>query len=131
MRIDEFREYCLSFPKTSEGTPFNGFFHNARSILVMYVLDKMFCFFDIDKFDACTIKCDPDRIDSLKDAYGAVSEPFNLSPRHWISIRFNGDVPDKLLKQLVKESYHLVVKGMSKKDRQDINTSFNAGTAGY
>ncbi len=115
MNIETFREYCLSFPETHEGTPFDGFFHNARSILVMYVKDKMFCFFDMDKFDACTIKCDPDKIAELKEKYNAVSKPFNLSPKYWISVRFNDDVPDKMLKKLVRESYDLVVEGLPKK----------------
>lgn len=122
MHIEEFREYCLSFPETHEGTPFDGFFHNARSILVMYVADKMFCFFDIDKFDACTIKSDPDKVAELKEKYNAISEPFNLSPKYWISVRFNDDVPDKMLKELVRESYSLVVEGLSKKEQQEIQS---------
>ena len=122
MHIEEFREYCLSFPQTHEGTPFDGFFHNARSILVMYVMDKMFCFFDIEKFDVCTIKCEPDKIAELKEKYNAISEPFNLSPKYWISIRFNDDVPDKMLKELVRKSYNLVVEGLSQKERQQIES---------
>lgn len=122
MNIEEFREYCLSLPKTHEGTPFDGFFRNARSILVMYVADKMFCFFDMDKFDACTIKCDSNKIVELKEKYKAVSEPFNLSPKYWISIRFNDDMTDKLLKELVRESYNLIVSGLPKKEQQRIKS---------
>lgn len=66
MNVEEFREFCLSFKGAREGMPFEGFFHNSRSILVMYVKEKMFCFFDLDKFDSCTIKCDSEKIDSLK-----------------------------------------------------------------
>lgn len=120
MNIEEFREYCLTFPKSYEGTPFDGFFKNARSILVMYVAGKMFCFFDMDKFDACTIKCDPDKIAQLEERYKAVTKPFNLSPKYWISIHFNLDMPDRILKELVRESYNLVVKGLSQKEQQKI-----------
>lgn len=120
MQIEEFREYCLSFPGTHEGTPFDGFFHNARSILVIYVVKKMFCFFEIEKFDACNIKCDPDKILELKDKYNAVSEPYNLSPKHWVSIKFNDDLSDKLMKNLVAESYKLVVAGLTKEEKQNI-----------
>lgn len=122
MHIEEFREYCLSFPQTHEGSSFDGFFHNARSILVMYVMDKMFCFFDVDKFDACTIKCEPNQIDELKENYKAVSEPFNLSPKYWISVGFNQDVTDKMLKQLVKQSYDLVVEGLPKKEQEELSS---------
>lgn len=123
MNAEEFREYCLSLPKTHERMPFEGFFHNSRSILVMYVMEKMFCFFDIDKFDACTIKCDPDKISELKEKYKAISKPFNLSQKYWISVRFDDDVPDKLLKELVRESYNLVVDGLPKKEQQEIESA--------
>ncbi len=119
MHIEEFREYCLSFPETHEGTPFDGFFQNAHSILVMYVKDKMFCFFDMDKFDACTIKCDPNKIEELKEKYKAVSKPFNLSPKYWINVSFNSDMPDGKLKELVRKSYNLVIEGMPKKVRKE------------
>lgn len=82
----------------------------------------MFCFFDMDKFDACTIKCNQQKIAELKEKYKAVSEPFNLSPKYWISVRFNDDVPDKMLKELVKESYDIIVDGMSKKEQEHIAT---------
>ena len=94
--------------------PFVGFFRNADSILVFYVGKKMFCFFDIDKFDSCTIKCSPEKIDELKEMYNAIGNPFNLSPKYWISVRFNDDVPDKLLKEMVRNSYNLVADGQKK-----------------
>ena len=120
MNIEDFRKYCLSFDGTHEGLPFEGFFHNAHSLLVFYVKEKMFCFFDVDKFDACTIKCDPDGIAELKARYKGVGEPYNLSPKYWISVEFNSDVPDKVLKELVRKSYDLVVEGLPKKEREEV-----------
>lgn len=120
MNIEEFRDYCLSFKGAHEGMPFQGFFHNSRSILVMYVKEKMFCFFDLNKFDSCTIKCATDKIESLKDEYNAIEKPFNLSPKYWISAGFDDDVSDKMLKALVADSYQLVVQGLSKKDQEEL-----------
>ncbi|WP_316751684.1 MmcQ/YjbR family DNA-binding protein [Pedobacter gandavensis] len=114
MDIEEFRAYCLSFPHTHEGMPFQGFFKNSRSILVFYVGKKMFSFFDIDKFDYCTLKCDPEVIETLREHNG-IQKPFNLSWKHWISVALNGDVSDEMVKDLVKKSYALVSAGLSKK----------------
>ena len=50
MDIETFRAFCLSFPDTHDGMPFQGFFKNSRAILVIYVGKKMFCFFDIGVF---------------------------------------------------------------------------------
>ena len=107
MNVEEFREFCLSLPGSSEKMPFQAF-RAAQSILAFYVKDKIFCFFDIDRFNACTVKCDPDRIDELKARYMAVGAPYNMSPKHWISIRFNDDMTDDEIKQWVKKSYNIV-----------------------
>ena len=114
MDIEEFRMYCLSMPNSYEGMPFNGFFRNSRSILVFYIDKKMFCMVDMDKFESCTIKCNTDTIDNLKEQYHAVDKPFNLSSKYWISIRFYEDVPDRLLKKMIRESYDLVSEGLKR-----------------
>jgi len=67
----------------------------------------MFCLFDLDKFDRCTIKCDPKIIDELREHDG-IDKPFNLSPKHWISVDLNGTVNWLLVKDLVAKSYQLV-----------------------
>lgn len=87
--------------------PFSALFGHglfgAQSMLAFYVGGRIFCFFDIDRFDACTVQCDLDRIDELKARYMAVGTPYNMSPKHWISIRFNDDMPDDEIKQWVKK----------------------------
>ena len=109
MNIEEFREFCLSLPGSSEKMPFQAF-RAAQSILAFYVNSKIFCFFDIDTFDACTIKCKPDMVDELKARYMAVSTPYNMSRKYWISIRFNDDMPDNEIKYWTKKSYELLLK---------------------
>ena len=74
----------------------------------------MFCFFDIDQFDYCTIKCDPEAIETLREQKG-IQKPFNLSWKHWISVALNGEVSDEMLKDLVEKSYTLVSVSLSKK----------------
>ncbi len=78
----------------------------------------MFCFFDIDRFDSCTIKCSVNQIEELKDRYSAVGNPFNLSPKHWISIQLNADMPAELVMELVKSSYLLVAEGLARKTKE-------------
>lgn len=46
----------------------------------------------------------------LEDAYKAVGKPYNFSPGHWISIRFDSDMLDDIIESLVKKSYNLVSK---------------------
>jgi predicted DNA-binding protein (MmcQ/YjbR family) len=110
MDIETFRTFCLSLPSAEERMPFQGFFRNSRSILVFYIDGKIFCLFDIEKFDNCTIKCNANNIEELKQNYLAVDAPFNFSPKHWISVGFNQDLSDKQIFELVEESYTIVKK---------------------
>lgn len=96
MNIEDFRKYCLSLPYTEERMPFEKFFRGKHSFLAFYVQGKMFCYFDIDRFDQCTIKCPPKAIEDLETNYQSVMRPYNLSPRNWIFVCFNRDVPGKL-----------------------------------
>ena len=113
MDIEQFRDYCLSFPDAYEDTPFDKFTGRGRdphSILVFFVRAKMFCYFDINTFDSCTLKCNPDEIAELQERYHGIGRPYNGNPRYWISVAFNSDVPDPLLKALVRRSYVLVAR---------------------
>lgn len=128
MNIEQLRDYCLALPFTEEKTPFAGFFPSARDLLVFYVGGKIFCYFNMDKFDWCTLKCAPERITELKERYQAVGKPFNMSPKYWISVRFNYDLPDALLLDLVQRSYDLVRASLPKKQRQHLG---QLGAAGH
>ena len=68
----------------------------------------MFCYFEIDKFDRCTIKCNPAEIGELSAEYESVSPPYNGNPKYWISIKFNEDMSDYKIKDLVRQSYEIV-----------------------
>ncbi len=108
MNIEEFRDYCLSLPGVSEGTPFEKFSKGKFTILVFYVEGHMFCYFNIDDFKAVTIKCDPNEMVELKERYQAIGEPYNGDKRYWMSVELNGDVGDDELRALVRKSYQLV-----------------------
>lgn len=107
MNCETFRKFCLSLPGVTEKMPFQAF-PAARSILAFYVGNKIFCYFDIDKFDVCTVKCTPNEIDELKEWYHAVDAPYNMNRKYWISIRFNDDMADKEIKYWVRKSYDII-----------------------
>lgn len=97
----------MSFSDVEERMPFERFFRGKHHFLAFYVQGKMFCYFDIDKFDQCSIKCLPEEIEELAATYDSISRPYNSNPKYWISVKFHGDVPDKELMQLVRLSYEI------------------------
>lgn len=119
MNIEEFRKYCLSFDGVHEKMPFSNVADKySRDVLCFYVLDKWFCFVNIEVFDFCCIKCDPNESGELQGRYIGIKPGWHMNKKYWISAYFNQDVPDKLIKELVKQSYHLVVNSLSKKKKE-------------
>ena len=111
MNIEEFREYCLSFKGVHDRMPFKkATSEYDRDLLVFYVMDKWFCFVNIDAFDFCNIKCNAGQIEDLLDKYEGVQPGYHMNKKHWISVYFDKDVPDKMIKDLVKQSYEIVVE---------------------
>ncbi len=49
--------------------------------------------------------------------------PFS-DKKHWITVYLEGDVPDKLIKELISHSVEEVIKKLSKKNRKNIEPCF-------
>ena len=90
MNIEEFREYCLSFEGVHEKMPFPN------------VPDK----------------CNPDESGELQTEYTGIRPGWHMNKKYWISVYFNQDVPDEKIKELVSNSYDIVVKSLTKKERE-------------
>ncbi|SEH65662.1 Predicted DNA-binding protein, MmcQ/YjbR family [Paenimyroides aquimaris] len=114
--IEDFRNYCLSFKGVTEKFPFD------ESTLVFYVMNKMFCLVDIEAFDYCNLKCDPEEAEELRAQYNGIKPGYHMSKKHWNSVYFNSDISENQIKEMVVKSYDLVVKGLTKKDRALLET---------
>lgn len=114
MNIEEYREYCLSLKATTEKLPFD------EKTLVFYVMNKMFCLTNIDEFKFINLKCDPEKAIQLRDQYPEVTAGYHMNKKHWNSVRTDGPIPDKLLKEWIKDSYNLVIAGLPKKVQKEL-----------
>ena len=114
MNIEDLRNFCISLQGVTEKTPFGRFAARYDSILVFYVLDHMFCFFDIDDFTSVNLRSTPAEIEELRLTRNAVGNPLNRTLKHWIKIDFNKDIPDSLIYSLIKQSYDIVREQYSK-----------------
>ncbi|MBT2561381.1 MmcQ/YjbR family DNA-binding protein [Pedobacter sp. ISL-68] len=121
MDIETFRKYCLSFNGAMEKLPFEkATSQYDKDLLVFYVADKWFCFVNIDKFDFCDLKCDPEESKELQEKYQGIKPGYHMNKKHWISAYFNGDVPDPIIKELVRKSYELIVKSFPLKIQESL-----------
>ncbi len=119
MNIESFRAFCLSLPGVQEKMPFGkATSEYDRNLLVFHVCDKWFCFVNIDCFDFCDIKCPTEQIEELRERYEGVRPGYHMNKKHWISVCFNLDVPDRMIRELVLQSYQEVVASLPKRLRE-------------
>ena len=106
-------DHCLSLPHAMETTPF------GPDILVYKVAGKVFAITSPDAFPAfINLKCDPDRAIELRELHDAITPGYHMNKKHWNSVRLDGAVPSKLIRELIDHSYQLVVKSLSAKEKQ-------------
>lgn len=124
MNIEDFRAYCLSFEGVHDKMPFDkATSAYDRNLLVFYVAEKWFCFVNVDVFDFCNIKCPSEQIEELQDRYEGIKPGYHMNKKHWVSVYFDKDVPEKTIKELVRQSYDRVVASLSKKEREALQAT--------
>ncbi|MFT2007557.1 MmcQ/YjbR family DNA-binding protein [Pontibacter sp. 13R65] len=109
MNIEEFREYCLAKPGTTEAMPF------GEDTLVFKVCGKIFALTNVNTYSSgINLKCDPTLAIELREKYTCVLPGYHMSKKHWNTIVPDGSVPDKLLQQWIDDSYNLIVQKLPK-----------------
>jgi predicted DNA-binding protein (MmcQ/YjbR family) len=63
------------------------------------------------------LKADPDNGAALRAQYADITPGYHMNKRHWITVEGGGTVDEKLVKELVTDSYRLVVSGLPKSER--------------
>ncbi|MBF4470597.1 MmcQ/YjbR family DNA-binding protein [Flavobacterium sp. HJJ] len=122
MNVEDFRKYCLSLNGVTEKMPFGkATSQYDRNLLVFSIGDKWFCLVNIEIFDFCVLKSEPDLIEELRIQYDSIRPGYHMNHKHWISVYFNTDVPDNKIKELVQKSHNLIIDGLSKKQKESLN----------
>jgi predicted DNA-binding protein (MmcQ/YjbR family) len=107
-----------SLPGAVEETPFGP---DAR---VFKVGGKMYAILAIDAQPrSVSLKVDPLEGEALRQTWAAVTPGYHLNKRHWITVRLDGTLPDALLADLVRDSYDLVVRGLTRAARAALPSS--------
>ena len=105
MDLAKFREYCLSKPRATEGTPF------GPDVVVFKVGGKMFALASLDEVPTTVnLKCDPDLALELRDRYEQVRPGYHMNKKHWNTVELDSGIPDTELRKMIDHSYELVVK---------------------
>ena len=115
MNAESFREYCLSKPAATEGTPF------GPDNIVFKVEGKMFALLALDEVPlAVNLKCDPDLALEWRDRYEQVQPGYHMNKKHWNTVVLDGVIPEKEVRKMIDDSYDLVVQSLPKAKREKL-----------
>ena len=125
MNAAELRRCCLQHPGAIEDFPF-GPEHS-----VFKVAGKMFALSALDRAALeVSVKCEPELAAQLRHSYVAIRPGYHLNKRHWITITLDAGLPDQLVRDLIEDSYDLVVSARPKRVRQQLGWTPGADVAG-
>ncbi len=115
MSPDQLRAAFLSFAGAEETFPF------GPRTSVFKVAGKMFALSQLGAESLrVSVKCEPELAIQLRDTYAAIRPGYHLNKRHWNTVTLDGSLPDKLVRDLVEDSYDLVVSALPKRTRTQL-----------
>lgn len=115
MNIEEFRIYCLNKPCVTEGFPFD------KTTLVFKVCNKIFAITGLDNPEfRVNLKCDPERAILLREEFPSIIPGYHMNKKLWNTVIVDGSFSDDFFRELVDDSYDLIVNGLPKKDREKL-----------
>ena len=107
MTAAELRKLCLGFPGAVEEFPF------GTVTSVFKVEGKIFALSPLRSRPLnVSLKCEPELAEQLRAAHSAVVPGYHLNKRHWNTVTLDGSVSDAMVRDMVEDSYDLVVAAM-------------------
>ncbi|MFG3119891.1 MmcQ/YjbR family DNA-binding protein [Streptomyces sp. NPDC048197] len=108
------RDYCLAFNGATEDFPFP----RHQDVCTFKVGGKIFALTTLtDTPLSVSLKCDPELAERLRAAHPEVVPGYHLNKRHWNTVSLAGALPDQLVRDLIEDSYDLVVASLPRAQR--------------
>ena len=115
MDIESLREYCLRKKEVTEEFPF------GDSTLVFKIRGKVFLLASLDRSPLqFNVKSDPDKAIEMRETYDSVKPGYHMNKKHWNTVLADGNIPVKKIRELIDDSYMLVIKSLPKKNQEGL-----------
>lgn len=120
MDAAQLRRACLSFPGTFEDFPF-GPEASVFKVRAPGGTAKMFALSNLEAAAlAISLKCEPDLAEQLRAAHPEITGAWHLNKTHWNGVDCTGSLSDEMIRDMIEDSYDLVVATLPKKDRDSL-----------
>ncbi|MGI4761321.1 MAG: MmcQ/YjbR family DNA-binding protein [Janthinobacterium lividum] len=117
MHIEDYRDFCLSLPGTTEETPF------GPDTLVFKVGGKIFALTNLQTFASFNVKCEPERAAELRERHDYVLPGFHMNKKHWNTILVGTGATDSQLREWLRHSYELIVAALPRNVRAELQAA--------
>ncbi len=122
MTAAELRDHCLSFRGAQETFPF------GSDTSVFKVGGKMFALSQLGADELrISLKCEPGLAELLREAHAEVIPGYHLNKRHWNTVIIDGSLPEEMIKDLIEDSYDLVVSHLPEPGRRALGWQTRGG----
>ncbi|MEU8955313.1 MmcQ/YjbR family DNA-binding protein [Streptomyces sp. NPDC048518] len=112
MTPEALRTFCLSFNGAVEEFPF------TPETSVFKVAGKMFALTALDARPlTVNLKCEPEIAVRLRAAHPQIVPGWHMNKRHWNTVSVAAGLPDRQVRELIEDSYDLVVAGLPRAER--------------
>ena len=110
MNIDWVRQYCMSFPHTTEQVQWG-------NDLVFKIGGKMYAVLPLDTApNWLSFKCDAEEFAELIERPGVIPAPY-LARAQWVALQTEDALPRAEIKRLLRKAYDTILAKLPKKTR--------------
>ena len=108
----DLRALCMGFSGAEETYPF------SAEASVFKVRGKIFAIAHLAAEPPhISLKCEPDLAVQLRADHAAITPGYHLNKRHWNTVAVDGSLPERLLRDMVEDSYDLIVAALPRAKR--------------
>ena len=112
MTSEPLRDLLLSFAGAEETFPF------GPETSVFKVGGKMFALSQLGAPSLrVSLKCEPRLAEALREEHAAVIPGYHLNKVHWNTVILDGSLSDEAVKEMIEDSYDLVVSKLPRAER--------------
>jgi len=103
---DELKAACLALPGATETFPF------GEETSVFKVAGKIFAIAPLSA-ESVSLKCEPELAEQLRRDHPAIRPGYHLNKRHWNTVTLDDSLPDRMVTEMIEDSYDLIVASLS------------------
>lgn len=123
MGPEELKQACLAQPGSYEDFPF-GSETSVFKVRTRSGADRMFALAALKAVPlSVSLKCEPALAQQLRSAHPEITGAYHLNKTHWNGVAVDGGLPASMVRDMIEDSYDLVVASLPRSDREALGWS--------